>query len=237
MFPLHLTGAATTASVDLRLDAGKGRVLQGDRGLSRKGPGAGNASYYYSYPRMPTVGTVTVDGEAFRVEGDSWLDREWSTSVLAAGQSGWDWFALQLDDGREVVAWRLRETGEDGGENGGPGAGSERLEYAALVPAEPDSAGPARLRVLDLAGARLQVTGRWRSPASGVSYPAGWRLTLPAADLVLDVEPLLAGQELDLAFRYWEGAVAVRGRAGERPVGGRGYAELTGYGEGARPAR
>jgi predicted secreted hydrolase len=143
-------------------------------------------------------------------------------------QTGWDWLALQLDDGREVVAYRLRAAGEEGG---GP------LAYAALVPERPDEAAPGRLRVLDLDGARLEVTDRWTSPASGAVYPAGWRLHLPAADLVLDVEPLLADQELDLAVRYWEGAVAVRGTTGGRPVAGRGYAELTGYGEAAGRVR
>ena len=228
LFPLRLTAETDSASLDLLLTAGKGRVLQGDRGLSRKGPQAGNASYYYSYPRMPTTGTLALGGETFRLEGASWLDREWSTSVLGPDQAGWDWFALQLDDGREVVAYRLRAAGEEGG---GP------LAYAALVPERPDEAAPGRLRVLDLDGARLEVTDRWTSPASGAVYPAGWRLRLPAANLVLDVEPLLADQELDLAVRYWEGAVAVRGAAGGRPVAGRGYAELTGYGEAAGRVR
>ncbi len=220
VFPLRLAAGAGQASLDLVLGAGKGRVLHGEDGFSRKGPGAGNASYYYSYPRLPTRGTVTVEGETFRVEGASWLDREWSSSVLAAGQTGWDWFALQLDDGRDVVAWRIRGGGESGA-----------LDYAALVSAN------AELRVLDLAGARLEATGRWTSPQSGVVYPSGWRLRLPAAGLDLDVEPLLAGQELDLAFRYWEGAVAVRGTAGGRPLAGSGYAELTGYGDAAAGLR
>jgi predicted secreted hydrolase len=220
VLPLQLTAEGDEASLDLLLGAGKDRVLHGEDGFSRKGPGAGNASYYYSYPRLPTRGTLTVEGETFRVEGASWLDREWSSSVLAAGQTGWDWFALQLDDGREVVAWRIRGGGESAG-----------LDYAALVSAD------AELRVLDLAGARLEATGRWTSPQSGVVYPSGWRLRLPAAGLDLDVAPLLADQELDLAFRYWEGAVAVRGTAGGRPLAGRGYAELTGYGDAAASLR
>lgn len=242
-FPLHLVAAdggpeGVPFAIDLRLLEGKGRVLQGELGLSRKGPEAGNASYYYTYPRMPTRGTVTVGDDTFRVEGASWLDREWSTSVLGEGQAGWDWFALQLDGagaagGREVVFYRIRDAAEAGTEAEGSGP----LDYAALVPPDPDDAGPGRLRVLETAGATLEVTDRWTSPTSGVTYPSGWRLRLPAAGLDLRLRPRLRDQELNLAFRYWEGAVVVDGTMDGEPVTGQGYAELTGYGDAAGRTR
>ena len=84
-------------------------MLNGDRGLSQKGRQPGNASYYYSYTRMPTRGTVTVGYKTFEVQGSSWLDREWSTSALEEGQIGWDWFALQLSDGRDLMVYNLRK--------------------------------------------------------------------------------------------------------------------------------
>jgi len=218
-FPLRLTAAAGDVALDLRLNAGKGVVLQGDRGLSRKG--AGGASYYYSCPRLPTRGTVSVDGETYAVEGASWLDREWSSSLLGEGQEGWDWFAVQLDDGRDLVFYRIR-----GG--GGP---ADRLGYAALVPAAGEADDPGTLRVLDVTGSSLLPVRHWRSPESGVRYPAGWRLLLPSEGLHLSLRPLLDDQELNLDFRYWEGAIRVEGTAGRRPVAGYGYAELTGYGD------
>ncbi|MGH8538714.1 MAG: lipocalin family protein [Gammaproteobacteria bacterium] len=67
-----------------------------------------------------------------------------------------------------------------------------------------------------------------KSPRSGTLYPARTRLNL---ELVLEVAPLLADQELDVSVRYWEGAIAVRGTAQGVPVNGRGYLELTGYAE------
>ena len=73
-------------------------VLNGDAGLSQKSSDPGNASYYYSITRLETTGRIRVDGEGVQVSGLSWLDREWSTSALAADQVGWDWFALQLAD-------------------------------------------------------------------------------------------------------------------------------------------
>jgi len=217
--PLRLTAAEGEIALDLRLDEGRGPVLQGDRGLSRKG--SGGASYYYSYPRLPTRGTLRVDGETYAVEGASWLDREWSSSVLGEGQEGWDWFAVQLDDGRDLVFYRIR-----GG--GGP---ADRLDYAALVPAAGEAAEANALQVLDVSGSSLRPVRHWRSTESGVRYPAGWRLLLPAEGLHLSLQPLLDDQELNLDFRYWEGAIRVEGTAGRRPVQGYGYAELTGYGE------
>ena len=95
-------------ALDLTLRAAKSVVLQGDRGLSQKSAEPGNASYYYSYTRLPTQGTIQLGDRVFTVTGASWLDREWSTSALGPDQSGWDWFALQLDDGRDLMFYRMR---------------------------------------------------------------------------------------------------------------------------------
>ncbi|HET9982289.1 MAG TPA: lipocalin-like domain-containing protein [Longimicrobiales bacterium] len=217
-FPLHLRASEGDVAVDLRLGEGKPPVLQGDRGLSRKGPEPGNASYYYSLTRMPTAGTIRMAGDTFRVRGESWMDREWSTSALGRDEVGWDWFALQLADGRELMLYRIRR--RDGGAS--PfSAGSVVAPDGAATPLSP-------------ADARLDVLGHWTSPG-GTRYPARWRLRVPTAGLDLEVRPILADQELNVAVRYWEGAVDVTGTSRGKPVRGRGYVELTGYGETTRP--
>ncbi|HYG62570.1 MAG TPA: lipocalin-like domain-containing protein [Thermoanaerobaculia bacterium] len=211
--PMRLRAEQDGAAIDLVLQPGKPPVLQGDRGLSQKGPEPGNASYYYSLTRMPASGTVRVGGERFQVSGLAWMDREWSTSSLSADQVGWDWFALQLDDGTDLMLYRLRK--KDGS--------ADPLSSATV-------AGPAgETRHLSLADFRLEDLERWTSPRSGGVYPARWRVRIPAEDLDLEVSPLLADQELDVSFRYWEGAVAVEGRHRGQPVRGRGYVEMTGY--------
>ena len=108
VFPLQLSAASEDFSISLVLNETKPIVLQGENGLSLKGNKPGNASYYYSIPRMVTVGSVSVKGEKNSVSGYSWMDREWSTSQLEAEQEGWDWFALQLDDNREIMFYNLR---------------------------------------------------------------------------------------------------------------------------------
>lgn len=222
VFPLRLAAAAEGVAIDLLLATAKPPVLQGDRGLSVKGPGAGNASYYYSLTRLPTRGTVTLDGERFAVTGLSWLDREWSTTLLGPGERGWDWLALQLDDGRELTGWRIRR----------PGSPPDRLDSLTLI--EPDGT-PRRL---DPARHRLLASSPWTSPAGtryrSARYPTAWRLTGPDLDLALAA--LLPDQELTLSFRYWEGAVTARGTVGGTAVAGRGYVEMTGYDEAGRSA-
>ena len=112
LWPLLLEAEDERFGVQLELSGGKAPVLQGERGLSRKSAGPGNASYYYSLPRIATQGRLRLGERIFTVSGASWIDREWSTGAMAADQAGWDWFALQLDDERELMLYRLR--GNDG---------------------------------------------------------------------------------------------------------------------------
>jgi predicted secreted hydrolase len=213
--PVRLRAAEDDVAIDLILAAEKTVVLQGDRGLSQKGPEPGNASYYYSLSRMSTQGTVRVGGEPLSVSGLAWMDREWSTSALGPELVGWDWLALQLDDGREIMVYRLRR--RDGS--------TDAHSAGSLVSAD----GAARS--LPAADVTLDALDHWTSPRSRVRYPSRWRLAVPRAGLALEIVPRLADQELIVGTRYWEGAVRVEGTADGRPITGRGYVELVGYGE------
>jgi len=214
-FPVRLRAADGDVAIDLVLEIGKPLTLQGDRGWSAKGPEPGNASYYYSFTRMRARGTVRVGGESLDVSGLAWMDREWSTSALGRDLAGWDWLALQLDDGRDVMVYQLR------GRDGAPDPHSA----GTLIAAD----GSARRLARE--DATLEVLDHWTSPASRVRYPSRWRLTIPTAGLSLEITPRLPAQELIVGTRYWEGAVRVQGMSGGRPVSGRGYVELVGYGE------
>ncbi|WP_456425109.1 lipocalin-like domain-containing protein [Rhodocaloribacter sp.] len=210
---MRLRAGAGGAAIDLTVRPAKPLVLQGDRGLDRKGDEPGNASYYYSMTRLETEGTVVVDGAAHAVEGLSWMDREWSTSALGEDQVGWDWFALQLDDGRDLMYYRIRTR------DGGAGPHSDGV----LVGVD------GRVRKLPREAVTLDVRAHWRSPHGDAVYPSRWRLRVPSERLDLDLTPLLDDQEIDGAVRYWEGAVRVTGTADGRPVSGHGYVEMTGY--------
>ncbi len=219
--PWVLRAAEGSIRVELALKPGKPRVLHGDRGLSRKGKGSGAASYYYSRSRMPTRGRLILDGEVLDVEGSSWFDREWSTSLLAPDEVGWDWLGAQLDDGRELMFFRLRRRD-----------GSSAWVDGTLIEADGGS------RALNTHAVEFTRRGSWTSPETGVTYPAGFRLELPAEELSFEIVPLLPDQELRLSFVYWEGAVVISSSGSGSGLGsvvGRGYLEMTGYGEHASP--
>jgi len=213
--PVRLRAAEGGVAIDLVLASEKPVALQGDRGLSQKGPEPGNASYYYSLSRLSVRGTVSAGGEPLPVSGLAWMDREWSTSALGTDLVGWDWVALQLDDGRDVMVYRLRRR------DGTADAHSAGALIAADGATRPLAAGDVTLDALD----------HWTSPRSRVRYPSRWRLGIPGAALSLEITPRLADQELIVGTRYWEGAVRVEGTAAGRPIAGRGYVELVGYGE------
>jgi predicted secreted hydrolase len=209
----HLKAEAQGVSIDLTLVDRKGPVLQGNQGYSQKGPQPGNASLYFSQTHLESQGTVTVSGQAYPVSGLSWMDREISTSALSKGEVGWDWFALQLNDGSELMAYVLRRS--DGSIS----------EFSSGTLVAPD--GETR----HLARKDFQITAEstWKSPHSGGVYPSRWKVRVPSANLELEVQPLLADQELNVSFVYWEGAVRLSGTRDGKPVAGFGYVELTGY--------
>lgn len=216
MWPVTIHAAADDIALDLALQQGGPVVLQGEHGYSQKSSAPGNASHYYSLTRLPTTGTITIDGGVHSVQGTSWLDREWSTSALGADQAGWDWFALQLGDGSDLMFYRLRN------KDGSAGA------FSAGTLVGPDGA-VTLLRADDVIIDELQ---HWRSARTGARYPSRWRLRVPAHALSLDIAPVHADQELDLTVRYWEGAVTVTGQRAGSAVNGVGYVELVGYTDG-----
>jgi predicted secreted hydrolase len=187
-------------------------ILNGDRGLSVKASDPGAASYYYSIPRVQVRGQLLRGAVPIDVSGVAWLDREWGSGALGSSQSGWDWFALQLDDGSALMFYSLRN--KDG----------SREAHSAGTWVSSDG----RTRALASADVEIDVGDHWDSPRGG-RYPARWRVRIPSLALDVDVRPVLANQELDTSPRYWEGAVDVSGMHGATKTAGRGYVELVGY--------
>jgi predicted secreted hydrolase len=203
-------------SLDLDLFEDKPAVLNGDHGYSQKGATPGNATEYYSLTRMPTEGTIFVDGERFAVKGSSWMDHEFGTTFLEKTQQGWDWLSLQLDDGTDLMAFRMRHAD-----------GSVDTQSSGTLVAK--GSPPRRLMAADFT---LTPGRRWTSPASGGSYPVEWQVAVPGDSLQLAVTPVLDDQEIvgaRTSVKYWEGAVDVKGTRAGRPIAGRGYLEMTGY--------
>ncbi len=189
-------------------------VPNGERGLSRKSAEPGAASYYYSIPRIAVHGTLAHGGATSEVEGLAWLDREWGSGSLGERQQGWDWFALQLQDGSALMFYVLRN------------ADGSRDPHSSGTWIDPTG----RARALTSGDVSIDVIDHWVSPRGG-RYPSRWRVRVASVGLDLEVRPVQSDQELGTRPRYWEGAVDLRGGKDYGEAKGRGYVELVGYGE------
>ena len=212
-FPnVKLSAKDKEISLDLELSLSKPIVLQGQNGLSQKSKEAGNASYYYSATRIETKGTIKIEGKDYKVEGSSWLDREWSTSALADYQKGWDWFSLQLDNNVEIMYYQLRNK---------DGSVDETSKGSIVFP-------DGKKENIKANEVELKVTEEWKNP-DNKSYPSGWILNIPSRNISLTVRPAVKNQELNVSVKYWEGSVMIEGTVEGNKITGRGYTELTGY--------
>ena len=205
--------SAITEDFRFRLDLRprKPAVVHGVNGVSQKAGGPGKASHYVSLTRLAVSGSLHIDGRERRLTGSAWMDHEWFTHQLEAGQVGWDWFSVQLDGGVELMLFQLRR--KDG-------------------TIEPHSAGTyvdaeGQPRHLPLQAFSLQPLEHWTSAKTGARYPLRWRLRVPLLGIDMECAPLLNQQEIPAGGGgpgYWEGAVTYSGS--HRGVG---YLELTGY--------
>lgn len=202
--------------ISLVLTPEKPPVLHGAGGLSRKGPESEAVSRYVSLTRLRSAGWWTRSGKSEAVTGLSWFDHEWGSGSIGKDTVGWDWFALHLLDGRDLMLYRMR------GPNGAPSL------FSAGTLVEKDG----RATPLGTSDFTLEETARWKSAASGASYPARWVLLVPRAGVAAEVVPLVKDQELLTArstrVTYWEGACDVTVPGSSTPLG-RAYVEMTGY--------
>jgi len=214
-----LKAADGDLALQLTVSQEKPLVVHGTDGISRKGASLGQASHYYSFTRLATVGQLTIGSESFDVTGTSWMDHEFGSAELGKDLVGWDWFSLQLDDQRELMLYRLRRA--DGS--------ADPVSSGTLI--DRDGHG----HHLSIEDFTLQPISYWTSPTSHTRYPQRWRLTIPSQQLSLELVPLMAEQELSTTrstqVTYWEGAIEATGTAQGRPIQGKGYMELTGYAE------
>ena len=206
-------------SLKLALAETQPALVNGAAGVSSKGPSPEAASYYYSLPHLRVTGTIQRTAKADPVTGEAWFDHEWSSDYLDSEAAGWDWAGINLTDGSALMAFRIR--GADGA-----------ARWAGGSLRTPDG----RVQVLDPMQVQFRGLRDWISPRTGIRYPVQWQVT--AAGRQFELRPLLDDQENDTRLStgaiYWEGAV----RAFERDhLVGRGYLELTGYGERLRLAR
>jgi predicted secreted hydrolase len=210
---MHIAGSAENVSLTLWLTPVKPAVLHGNRGYSRKSSESPlSASLYFSYTNLETKGTLKSGGRVFTLKGKSWFDREISSREPGEDFKGWDWFSLQLDDGREIMLYLIRK--KDGS--------TDQFSSGTFVYAD------GSYRHLSRNDFAISALSHYRSKKTGSRYPSGWRISIPSEKLELSVSPQMEDQELIAGFsmwsHYWEGSCTVSGNAT-----GRAYVEMTGY--------
>jgi predicted secreted hydrolase len=213
----RLSARSAEGTLALTLQPLKPPVLHGEAGVSRKGAGPNEYSRYVSITRFSASGTLRKDGRARTLRGTAWFDHEWGPGGLPAGAVGWDWFALQLEDGSELMLYRMRL---EGGK-------ASPFSSGTFVPAK----GPPR--PIAWSDVTLVPRSTWTSPRSKGTYPAVWSLAVRSLGLEATITPRAADQELITAkstgVTYWEGACRVDAKRDGRAIGGRAYVEMTGY--------
>jgi predicted secreted hydrolase len=210
---MRLRAADSNKSIDLQLRTLKPLVLNGQKGYSRKSEDSPLiASVYFSYTTMSTQGKLVIGDKVYTVKGKSWFDREISTKGLSEKQAGWDWLAIQLDDGREIMLYMLRN--KDGS--------IDRYSSGTFVYQD------GTYRHLAKDDFSVKVVSQYKSQKTGARYPARWDVIIPSEKVNLRVVPLIQDQEVialeSTGNYYWEGACRVEGSAR-----GRAYVEMTGY--------
>ena len=219
------SGRAFGLSLDLRstkpaaLHDGDGFVDFADAG----------SSYYYSRTRLAATGTLLLDGQPLEVDGIAWFDHQWGDFVSVGG-GGWNWFAINLDDGTDVTISQVLDD-----------HANEILVYGTLVA---PGGEVTHLKAEDGIGIFSSTFGGlWESPRTGRSWPRAWTVAVPG--YALNLTATVQGQELDTRATtgvvYWEGSHTVTGVAGGvvdeqtgeitrgTQVTGRAYVEITRY--------
>ncbi len=213
----HLVAAMKDYAINLNLTGSKPPVLHNGNGLITYG--LAGFSYYYSRTHMGVAGTIIDHDQPLHVTGLAWMDHQWG-NFLTLGDSGWDWYSIQLSNTTEMMVYFIRDP-----------SGAVISTYASYI----DPTG--KDYVLPPAALHATVLGRWTSAKTGITYPSGWHLDVnsPQLQATLVVTPLLKDQELvvksSTGNTYWEGAVSIQGQTSGSAVDGQGYVELTGYGK------
>jgi predicted secreted hydrolase len=190
-------------------------LLQGEQGLSRKGPRPSEVSHYYSLPHLAVHGNLRLGRQSFAVTGGAaWLDHEWSDQLLDPQATGWDWIGMNLDDGGALTAFRIRDR-----------AGNALWDGGSF------RSGAGALRTFRRGEVTFSPRRYWKSAATQTTYPVQWSVETPSGGYL--VSAVVDNQELDSRAStgaiYWEGLSDMSDHNGRRV--GRGYLEMTGYAE------
>ena len=213
---VHAAGNKAFA-LQLKANSTQPPILQGNGGLSQKGPNANETSWYTTHAQLQLEAKLVINGHIQQLPGRGWLDHEWSHGFMPQGATGWDWVGFNFDDGSALTAFQLRDTAGQALWRGGSWRSADGLTQS-FAPSD----------------VQFEAGSTWQSPRTGVRYPVAWQLRTPQGQF--EIRPIMADQELDsrqsTGTIYWEGLCglyALDGTSAKRVAWG--YLEMTGYGQ------
>ena len=202
-------------AIDLKTDPLTGAWLHGE-GTGYQHYGNYAKAGYYSYPKLETSGTLSIDGRSIPVRGSLWYDRQWNCIGVYQKEVAWDWIAMKLSDESDLMVFKLYHRKDQKFIYGG----SYRNSKGDTFP----------LSSQDL---KIEEKSYWQSPRTKISYPVEWLVSIPKLEMELTITPRFPDQELSLKFaalyklHYWEGMSLVYGRRKDQPISGKAYVEIT----------
>lgn len=175
--------------------------------------------FYYSFTQNNVEGFIKKGKTIENVRGKGWFDHQWGYLNSLLTQTGWNWFGLQLEDGRELLINEFRDIRTS----------TTFSPMANLI--ELDGTLKFTRNVI------LKPIKYWRSPLTNVLYPIEWLIKIPDFRMEIKVVQLLKHQEMSILGplqAIWEGAcfVSVNERFENkeiRQIHGKGFMELVGY--------
>lgn len=183
------------------------------------GNGKPDKLYYYSFPRNEVQGYIKKCGLTEHVTGEGWFDHQWGYTGDLITKTGWDWFGLQLEDGRELLINEFRAIKT--GDTFSPLA--NLIEHDGTLKVTRD--------------VTFKPLRYWQSPVTNAIYPIKWIITIPEFKMTINVEAVFEEQEMPVVAplnAIWEGACSVLGNETipllkNMPLRGKGFLELVGY--------
>lgn len=180
----------------------------------------GGFTYYYSRTSMDLSGSIVLPGESqpTKIQGQAWFDRQYGDLIRVSIRGGWQWFAISLSDGTEIMIFFTADIENTDREH-------QNLEVGSITSSDGVTSA------LQASDTKLEVLDTWTSSRSGCTYPSGWHVTVQGKSYT--IQPMIKDQELGptadeqqpwVTPIYWEGANTVTG-----DQDGRAYVELNGF--------
>ncbi|WP_066225531.1 lipocalin-like domain-containing protein [Formosa haliotis] len=207
-FEYTVKASSDAGSIDFLYESVKRPLIIG--GTGKIDQGSSKYSYYYSQTKNEVSGKITLNGITENVIGTAWIDRQYGNFNPLSSEK-YEWFSLQLSNGMDLNLWNIFTP-----ENTVPNNSKYKI-LSAYVNED------TRFTIHDFNIERLAFN--WM-PDEAKCYSKKWHLTAASKGIDLTIENRYTDAEIQLPFRFYEGATTITGTINGVEVTGIGFSEL-----------